>query len=439
MTFLLALSALGALILAGLALRRVAPIVGRLLLPASVVGGFLGLALGPFGARVLPDAMVAAWAAWPTVLINLVFAGLFLGAPVPSLASVAGRARPLLQFSLVMALGQYVVGLLLTWLVLTPVFGVPAAFACLIEVGFSGGHGTAGAMASVFAGLDFPAGGALGQMSATVGLLTGVVGGVALVHWGARRGHASQVTDGAIAGGDDPTGLLPAAGRRPIATGTVSAAVVEPLTLHLAVMLLAILAGWVVLAVLQWAHPAFEAFPLFPMAMLAGMALQVVADRTGLAAWFDRATFQRLTGLALDVLVAAAIASMRLDLVLQNLAPFSLLMLAAIAWCVGVFLWLGPRMLREDWFEQALVVYGTQTGVAAVGLMLLRLADPHTRTSAAQAFAARSMVVSPLVGGGLVTAAMPLLITRVGPAGMLAVMTAAVALCGLWRPRAVTS
>ena len=40
----------------------------------------------------------------------------------------------------------------------------------------------------------------------------------------------------------------------------------------------------------------------------------------------------------------------------------------AIVWCVGSVVWLAPRMLREDWFEQAIVTYGTLTGVAAVGL-----------------------------------------------------------------------
>ena len=81
---------------------------------------------------------------------------------------------------------------------LTPIFGTSALFACLIEVGFSGGHGTAGAMAGVFADLGFPAGGPLGQMAATVGLVVGVLGGVALIQYGVRRGftHIGADADG---------------------------------------------------------------------------------------------------------------------------------------------------------------------------------------------------------------------------------------------------
>ena len=85
-----------------------------------------------------------------------------------------------------------------------------------------------------------------------------------------------------------------------------------------------------------------------------------------------------------------------------------------------------------DWFEQGLVVYGTQTGVAAVGLMLLRIADPLNRTTAAQAFAARSIVISPLLGGGLVTATMPLLVLRFGVVPMLAVSSVVTLAAWAW-------
>jgi len=435
MPFILALGGLSVLMALGFALRLAVPTLGRLLLPAALIAGFLGLAAGPHGLDVVPRDVMAAWTAWPAVLINVVFGALFLGAPVPSFAAVARTAGPLVRFSVVNAVGQYVVGLLLTWLVLMPFFGAPALFACLIEVGFSGGHGTASAMASVFADLGFPAGAALGQMSATVGLVTGVIGGVLLIQWGARRGHASQVAAGDAALPEDVSGLVPPDARRSMATGTVSAVAIEPLTFHAIVIGLAMLLGWALQTALQTLHPAFSGFPLFPLAMIGGMAMQVVAERTGVAAWFDRATFQRITGLALDLLVAAAVASMRLDLVVQNVVPFTLLMAAAIAWCVGSFLWIAPRMLPRDWFEQGLVVYGTQTGVAAVGLMLLRIADPHTQTTAAQAFAARSIVISPLLGGGLITATMPLLIVQFGLLPMLAVSAVVTGAAWLWPAR----
>ena len=441
MMFLLALGGLSLLLVSGLALRLAVPLLARLLLPVSLIGGFVGVAAGPYGIDVVPHDIMALWTGLPSVLINFVFAGLFLGAPVPSPLTIVRLGGPLVRFSLVGALGQYVVGLLLTWLVLTPFFGVPALFSCLIEVGFSGGHGTASAMASVFTDLGFPAGAALGQMSATIGLVVGVLGGVALIQRGVRRGDTTQIgSTGAAGMPQHASGFVPADARRPIAMGTVSSVVLEPFTLHVAVASLAVLAGWVMLLGVRALHPSLQGFPLFPLAMVGGMLIQLAADRMGASAWFDRGTFQRIMGLALDLLVVAAVASMQLDLILQNVVPFSLLMAAAVAWVVLTFLWLGPRMLPVDWFEQAIVVYGTQTGVAAVGLMLLRIVDPLNRTTAAQAFAARSMVIAPLLGGGIITATMPLLIQQFGLAPMLVAITAATLLCFVWPgPRAASA
>ncbi len=436
MTFLLALGGLGLLILAGLLLRLAVPWLRRLLLPVSLIGGFVGLAAGPHGLAIVPRDVFALWTALPAILINFVFAALFLGIAVPSPRAIARLGGPLVRFSVVGALGQYIVALLLVWLVLTPVFGTPLLFACLLEVGFSGGHGTASAMTSVFKDLGFAAGGPLGQMSATVGLVVGVVGGVILIQYGARRGFTTQIgTDEGGFAAIDSTGLLKADARKPIAMSTVSGNVLEPLTLHVAIVSLAVLAGWVMLTGIRALHPSLQGFPLFPLAMVGGMLIQAAADRSGASAYFDRGTFSRIMGLALDLLVVAAIATMQLDLFLQNVVPFAILMVAGIAWCVVSFLVLGPRMLREHWFEQGIVVYGTQTGVAAVGLMLLRIADPHNRTTAAQAFAARSMVISPLLGGGIVTATMPLMLVQFGLAPVLAVVTAITLLVYFWPNR----
>lgn len=436
MTFLLALGGLSALLAAGFALRLGVPLLGRLLLPVSLIGGFVGLAAGPYGVDVVPRDVLALWTALPAVLINFVFAGLFLGTAVPSPRSIARTAGPLVRFSLVMALSQYVVGLLLTWLVLTPAFGVHPLFSCLIEVGFSGGHGTASALASVFRELGFPAGAVLGQMSATIGLVAGVVGGVVLVQRAARRGdtpHAGADEREGMAA--DTSGLVPPHARRPIAMGTISAAVLEPLTLHVAVASLAVLVGWAMLEGIRALHPTLQGFPLFPLAMIGGMLIQIGADRTGVSTWFDRGSFQRIVGLSLDLLVVAAVASMPLDLFFQNVVPFSILMVVAVVWVVATFVYFAPRMLRTDWFEQGIVAYGTLTGVAAVGLMLLRMVDPHNRTTAAQAFAARSMVVSPLLGGGIVTATMPLLVHQFGVAWMLAAVSGTTLLCYFWPGR----
>jgi hypothetical protein len=57
---------------------------------ARLLAGFLGLAAGRAGSTSSARVM-AAWATWPAVLINVVFGALFLGAPVPSLTPWPAR------------------------------------------------------------------------------------------------------------------------------------------------------------------------------------------------------------------------------------------------------------------------------------------------------------------------------------------------------------
>src|SRR5215204_4369205 len=105
MTVLLALGGLGLLLGSGLLLWLGIGLFRRLLLPVPLIAGFVGLAAGPFGLDIVPHDTFAVWATLPQVLINLVFAGLFLGVAVPSPAAIARLGGPLLRFSVVGALG----------------------------------------------------------------------------------------------------------------------------------------------------------------------------------------------------------------------------------------------------------------------------------------------------------------------------------------------
>ena len=90
-------------------------------------------------------------------------------------------------------LGQTLVGLTVTWLIIQPLYGVPDSFGMLIETGFAGGHGTAAAMGQVLIHPAINLTGAtdLGILVATVGLLYGLVSGVFWVNLGVRKGWLS--------------------------------------------------------------------------------------------------------------------------------------------------------------------------------------------------------------------------------------------------------
>ena len=202
---------------------------------------------------------------------------------------------------------------------------------------------------------------------------------------------------------------------------------IEPVSFHFVIVAVAILLGWGMHTVVRSLHPALSAFPLFPLAMIGGIIVQLAATRAGVNIYFDRDTFDRILGFSLDVLVVSAIASIRLDLFLANIWPFTILMAFGIGWVVFCVLVLGPRMFPNNWFEHSIVEFGMQTGVTAVGLLLLRVVDPLYKTETATSFGFKQMIYEPFLGGGLITALAPILIYNFGPLVSIVVSAAIMA------------
>ncbi len=423
----------------------------KLFLPASILAGVIGLLLGPgvlgslaqmvagpdtaLAEGAIPAPMLETWSELPGLLINVVFAALFLGAPLPDFKRIWRLAGPQLAFGLTLGAGQYVVGILIAALVLAPLFGLPLMAGALIEIGFEGGHGTAAGLQDVFADLGFPEGADLAVGMATVGVVSGIVGGIILVNWGVRNGK-SAVLDKDI--GEIPhsqqRGLIDKTDR-PVPTGgmTVRSESIEPLTLHFAFIAMAILIGLGILETLTWIEQhtwgkgkegleLLGAVPLFPLAMIGGLIVQQILTRIDKNELMDRPTMLRIQGIALDILIASAIASLSLAAIAANLMPFILLGVAGIAWNICMFLFLAPRVIPKYWFERGIGDVGQSMGVTATGLILMKIADPDNKTPAYEAFGYKQMAFEPIFGGGLVTGISLPVIYNFGPWPLFGVM-----------------
>jgi glutamate:Na+ symporter, ESS family len=442
----LALLLLGLLLLVAKLVRVRSRIAQKLFLPSSIIGGFLALLLGPdllgraagavagdgaLAGGLFGEQVLEVWGELPTLLISVVFATLFLGTRIPKPREAARLGGPQLALGLTMGSGQYVLGLLLALAVLTPVFGLDPMVGALIEVGFEGGHGTAAGLGDTFAELGFEEGLDLALGLATVGVVSGVVVGVALINWGVRTGRTDVLMEDAQASLAAQRGLFEREDRRAAATMTTRPSSIEPLAIHFAVVAVAILLGQLLLSALQaleaalWADAIelFEYVPLFPLAMLGGVVVQLVVDRFDRYDVVDRQMMLRIQGLALDVLIVAALATLDLTVIADNAVPFALLAVTGVGWNVLVFAVLARRMIPSYWFERGIGDLGQSLGVTATGLILMRVADPDNTTPALEAFGYKQLGFEPFLGGGLVTAASVPLIAQLGPVPFLVAMS----------------
>lgn len=360
------------LLLAGKLIRAKVKLVQRLFIPSSIMAGLLGLALGPAGAGIIPFSDQIS--NYPTVLIALVFAALFLGQTF-DFRGLAGRVGALWSYSLAMYVLQWGLGLLFVLAVLDLVWDLPDGFGLMLAAGWAGGFGTAAAVGSAFDGLGWAGATSLGFTSATVGVVVCIVGGLALTKWGARTGRTGLLADFDELPEDLRTGLIPPERRESIGAGTVSPSSLEPLALHLGIVLAVTMAAYY-LSELGGSLLPGVVIPVFAVAFLVGIAAQAILVWTRTASYVDRTTVNGITGTVTDFLIAFGIASIVPSVVANYVVPLALLLIFGVVYCVVLFRYLTPRMFPEYWFERGIFTWGWATASFATGIALLRIVDP---------------------------------------------------------------
>jgi ESS family glutamate:Na+ symporter len=377
---------------------------------------------------------------WPGPLIAVVFAAMMLqqpsGSPRPRDELAARRVGRQGLMVWIIVLGETMVGLLATWLLIQPFYDVPNSFGMLIETGFAGGHGTAGAMGQVFGSpqVGFQAGLDLGLLMATCGLVYGVVSGIVWINVAAKLGWMKGAAN---LGPDDQTQGERI--RKPIGYQTMSSDAIDPLLLQIVWITLAVGVGMLLQAAVMWLAGRIDLlmgtgaasgtegaqaelskrlaasnvmdFPLFIYTMFGGWLVRMVLRRMGQAERVDSATIQRLSSTAMEILVVAAITSLKLSAVAALIGPFSILFVCGAIW-TGICLMVISRWIlpREHWFPLALINYGMSTGTTATGFVLLRVVDPDLKSNSASDYALAAPLSAPFIGGGILTIALPLVL-----------------------------
>ncbi|BAY86640.1 sodium/glutamate symport carrier protein [Calothrix parasitica NIES-267] len=435
------------LILVGRFIRQRIGLLKSLFIPSSVVAGVIALLLGPsalgtiikstIGADsalingIFPEAILTVWSKSPGVFINIVFATLFLGQIIPGWGRIWQQASPQAAFGQILGWGQYVIGLILGITVLTPIFKLPPIAASLIEVAFEGGHGTSAGMADTFQELGFAEAADLSLTLATIGLVSGIIIGTWLIDWGRRTGRIQQLQEEVSLGNEDSihihteeeTSITVARER------LFKDLLIDPISLNFGFVGLAVAIGWLILQALGFIESItwgsgdglkLVAFvPLFPMALIGGILVQLLLVRTNRSYMVSRPLMERIGGLALDVTIVTALASISLTALGSNLVPLLILAVAGITWNVCVYVFLAPKLIPFYPNERGLGDLGQSMGVTATGILLLRMVDPDNRTGAFECFAYKQLLFEPILGGGLFTAAAPALIVRYGSIPML--------------------
>jgi ESS family glutamate:Na+ symporter len=384
---------IGLLLVIGTVLRARVGFLQRLMIPASFIAGILGLVFGPSLLGWLPFSDQLG--TYSSVLIVVVFACLAMSDDF-NILKVKGPVVGFSAYSVLMYAIQVALGMAVVLVCVGPLLGVGDEFGVLIFAGWAGGFGSAAAVGQVFSDAGQPEMQSLAFMSATVGLLAGIVGGLAQAKFGAARGHAKEFSGMHRIPKSMRTGVLDH-DDEPEAVGhhKFSGASIESLGFQVSVIVAVSAAGYGVSELLGGWFPDI-AFPVFSIAFVVGLVARGLFRATRTTRYIDRRSLNSISGTATDILIVCGIASIKLDMVSENWVAMVVLFLIALVICLFLGLIVAPRTLQDGWFEKQIFTWGWATGGVNTAIALLRVIDPKLRSGTMEDFALAYIPVVPV-------------------------------------------
>ncbi|MCH3950770.1 MAG: hypothetical protein LKE33_07555 [Acidaminococcus sp.] len=378
--FLMDFAIASVFILIGQLIRAKLKVMQRFFIPASMIAGFLALALGKQGANILPfSKSIGSYAG---ILIIIVFAAVGMnGFSVnkSNFKAELDRVGSYFSYKVLAQAIQFCLGPLFSILVISKLFPqISYGFGLCLAAGFSGGHGTAAAVGSAFKKLGFADGMDIAMTCATVGILTGIFGGLFFINLATKKGWTKYIKSFSYISGDLKTGLIKEENRKPIGKETISSMVLDPIAFHLAILLAASGVG---IVLNKYIDKTFHLdLPSYLLSFIFAFILYIIFRKTGVEKYVDTNIINRLSGTATDYLVFFGIASIKIPIIIKYAVPLLLLILAGFVIVFLTLMYFGPAMNKGSWFERSIFVFGYSTGVFAIGFILLRIVDPENKS-----------------------------------------------------------
>lgn len=390
-TIVVDLGIISALMLLGKLIRVKVKGIQRFLIPPAVLAGIMGLVLGPEVLGWLP--LSGSLGTYAGILIAFVFAALPFTST--SKAREVAKVKRMWGYSQGGMLLQWGFGGLLGILLLGQIWPLNDSFGITMPAGFCGGHGSAAALGDAFAGFGQDEVLTLAMTSATVGIICSIVIGLIFLRIGTKRGYSACLTEAEKLPEELRTGVVEKANRKSIGEGIFSTISVSTLTFNLSVIGLVVLGGYLISKGVSRVAPMFE-LPVFSCSYIVGILVKFVCDRTKVTEYVCPETSSSLSGMFTDYLVAFGIASIKISVVSQYLVPMLILLFAGLIFTACYIYIAAKYIFKEYWFEKAMFSWGWFTGTMAMGMALLRIADPDSRSHCVDHYAIAYIFIAPV-------------------------------------------
>lgn len=382
------------LLILGVFIKSKVKVFQDLFIPASVIGGFIGLILGPeVLGRIFSFSLPVTWlkemALLPGILIVPVVAAVPLGLEFKG-SNGKGVVRDVGIMGgilFVVTFLQEIIGYFVNF-VCTKFFNIDLykSFGVELNAGFSGGHGTAGMIGRTLheMNMDYWAlAQGIATTTATFGLIGGILLGIFLINRACRKGETSLLKKPS----DIPMELkrgyyTDTTKQASIGRETMLSSSIDVLAFHVAIIFSVCGVSYIILALIKkYKVPVLSSFSVWAFAMVIMILVWKAIKKLGLEWCVDTKVKSKITSMLTEFAVVSAVATLPLKAVFSYFIPIMAMMILgfiATWWCIKYFSY---RYYKGNYaFERAVAMLGTCLGVFLTGLLLLRICDPEFST-----------------------------------------------------------
>ena len=369
-------------LLLGVILRNTIKPLRDLYLPSGLIGGAAALVMGPqvLGVIEIP----ANWKSMASPMINIVLTTTLFGI-VMSKTKMKSYACAI-STNLTSYFSQLMVGIAVGIALQKIWTGLPEPWGVMTVFTYWGGHGAATSSGALFEELGVEGMLNVGLILATLGLVVAMLSGMVWVNVGVRLGWAPALKIGKKDGDAKRNDYLPEEEQKSLGKARVASDSINGLALQLCFVFLSMWLGARIFAGIALVVPAAKNVPSLLYGIVGAIIIWAVMQKTKLDKYADKTAVDNIGGVALEVCICSATATLDLGFFASNLAPILIHMAVVIALMSFVCMVLMRRWFGKDWFPLALMFYGAGTGSTPSGLALARCVDPDVKTDSWEAF-----------------------------------------------------
>lgn len=405
-----ALSLLSVLLLIGTFLRAKVKLFQSLYLPASVIGGFIGMIISPeilgrFSNYSISEEWIKTYSLLPGILSVPIFAaiplGMFLNSSNNSNEKKSIKSlypsKVLICFGLFQcaAMSQSAIGYATNMFFnkINPQLNMYRTFGYELSAGFAGGHGLAAATGKLLEGFGIPQweiAQGVALTTATIGLIGGIVFGIIFINLAVRKNKTKiikRINDNADksveVGYNKDINKQNSLGRETFLSSSI-----ETITFHLAIIFTVCGIAYIVLNFVKKMNIAgLNVLPVWTYSMIIMFALNFIIKKLNLVWMVDAKVKAKIMGTLSDFAIVSAMTSLPIKAIINYIAPITVMCILGFIITYLLVFPLNSFFFKEDYsFERAIISWGTLTGVLITGMTLLKICDPEYKSPALSEF-----------------------------------------------------